>query len=163
MLVANAVADALCQECALCCDGTFFGSVVVEQEERPRLARAGLRVVDRDGALVLPQACTALRGCRCSAYADRPAACAKYECALRVRIISGETSEASARETLARMRVLLATIRDVFQLGDTSIWDALIAIEKSVPTNDPRFDEGIDAVSELLALSHDVFQSSKPR
>jgi Fe-S-cluster containining protein len=156
-------ADALCMDCGLCCDGTFFGSVVVAQEERERLGRVGLRVVDGDGGPVMPQRCSALRGSVCSAYADRPKACRDYECSLRESFIAGSTSEDAARASLARMHVLLATIRRAFDLPeDTSIWAAIVAI--SEPANvDPmspagrKFDEGIKAVAELLELGRAVF------
>src|SRR5687767_1431090 len=44
-------ADAVCMQCGLCCDGTFFGSVAVEAHERDKLGRVGLRVVEDNGSL----------------------------------------------------------------------------------------------------------------
>jgi Fe-S-cluster containining protein len=157
-------ADALCMECGLCCDGTFFGSVVVAEDERDRLRRVGLRVVDGDGGPVMPQRCSALRGSVCSVYADRPKACRAYECSLRESFLAGSTSEEVARASLARMRVLLLTIRRAFDLPEgTSIWEAIVRI--SEPANfDPtspagqKLDEGIRAVSELLELARAVFE-----
>src|SRR5262245_22448053 len=66
----------LCKECGLCCDGTFYGTVAVAEAERERALRVGLRVVDEDGALRMPQPCSALRGHLCAVYEDRPSACA---------------------------------------------------------------------------------------
>lgn len=149
-------------ECGLCCDGTFFGSVVVAADEGERLKRVGLRVVDGDGGLVMPQRCTALTGSICSAYADRPKACRDYQCSLRERVLSGDASEASARASVARMFSLLATIRHAFDLpAQTSIWEAIIAIadaESSSRPAGPKLDEGVAAVSELLVLARDVFE-----
>jgi Fe-S-cluster containining protein len=151
-------------DCGLCCDGTFFGSVVVAQDERDNLVRVGLRVVDSDGGLAMPQRCTALRGCLCSAYADRPRACRSYECSLRERLLAGQASDDDARASLARMRALLEKIRSAFELPeDTSIWEAILAIAEP-ETFDPRsaagrkFDSGIAAVSELLELARTVFE-----
>jgi uncharacterized protein len=151
-------------DCGLCCDGTFFGSVVVAQEERARLGRVGLRVVDRDGGLVMPQRCSALRGSVCSAYADRPKACREYECSLRESFLARSTSEEAARVALARMHLLLATIRGAFDLPEgTSIWDAILMISQpaSVDPMSPagqKLDGGIKAVSELLELARAVFE-----
>lgn len=157
-------ADALCMDCGLCCDGTFFGSVVVAEDERDRLGRVGLRVVDSNGGLVMPQRCSALRGSVCSAYADRPKACRAYECSLRESFLAGTTSEKAARGSLARMQVLLTTIRRAFDLPPgTSIWEAIIAISEPADA-DPltpaghKLDMGIKAVSELLELARTVFE-----
>src|SRR6476646_6807255 len=104
-------ADALCLDCGLCCDGTFYGSVVIAPAEKARLGRVGLEVIQHDGALAMPQPCSALRGCLCNVYADRPSACAAYECLLRKRTVAGERTPSEARETIAKMRELLVTIR----------------------------------------------------
>lgn len=161
----GAAANALCMHCALCCDGTFFGSVLVAPEERPRLTRIGLRVVDEDGTLAMPQGCTALRGCLCTVYPDRPKACASYACALREAVVAGDTLPSAAMDQVARMRALIATIREAFGLPATSsVWEAVLAIAEPVPPdpNTPegrRFDEGIAAVSELLALGRASFEA----
>lgn len=151
-------------ECGLCCDGTFFGSVVVAEDERDRLRRVGLRVVDGDGGPVMPQRCSALRGSVCSAYADRPKACRHYECSLRESVLAGATSEEAARASLARMRLLLATIRRAFDLVEgTSIWEAIVMISEPA-SFDPmspagqKLDKGIKAVSELVELARAVFE-----
>ena len=151
-------------ECGLCCDGTFFGSVIVAPEERERLGRVGLRVVDGEGGLVMPQRCSALRGSVCSAYAERPKACREYECSLRESFLASSTSEEAARVSLARMHVLLATIRRAFDLPQgTSIREAIVMISEpaSVDPMSPagqKLDEGIKAVSELLELARAVFE-----
>lgn len=151
-------------ECGLCCDGTFFGSVVVADDERERLRRVGLRVVEGDGGPSMPQRCSALRGSVCSAYPDRPKACRDYECSLRESFLAGSTSEEAARACLTRMHVLLTTIRRAFDLAEgTSLWDVIVLI--SEPSSvDPRspggqsLDRGIEAVSELLELARVVFE-----
>src|SRR4051812_21920425 len=94
-------ADALCMEGGLCCDGTFFGSVLIANSEREKLGRFGLAVVDQDGALQMSQRCSALRGCLCAIYDDRPKACAKYECSLRKSLGAGTTSADDARANVA--------------------------------------------------------------
>lgn len=157
-------ADELCMECGLCCDGTFFGSVVVADDERDRLRRVGLRVVDGDGGPSMPQRCSALHGSVCSAYPDRPNACREYECSLRESFLAGSIREEAARASLARMQALLMTIRRVFDLPEgTSIWEAIVQISEPA-SFDPlspegqRLDRGIEAVSELLELARAVFE-----
>jgi Fe-S-cluster containining protein len=152
-------------DCGLCCDGTLFGSVVVAAEEREKLGRIGLRIVDRDGALQMSQGCSALRGCLCSVYADRPGACVRYECEQRKSVIAGTTSEGQARGNVARMRTLLATIREAFDLpATTSVWEAILALEASVSYEQAtaaarkKYDTGIDAVTELLTLGRTAFE-----
>ena len=108
--------DALCTDCGLCCDGTFYGSVVVAAEETERLTRVGLRVLQQEGACGMPQPCAALRECLCDAYADRPSACAAYECLLRKRVSSGEVGLGEARGSIAKMRDLLSVIREGFEI-----------------------------------------------
>ena len=158
----KSAADALCMDCGLCCDGTFFGSVVVAEDEREKLGRIGLRVVESDGKLSMPQPCSALRGCLCSVYDDRPMACRKYECSMRESLLAGSTSEEDARASLARMRILLVTIRAAFDRPGASIWEAILAIDE--PPSDPTsaegrtFDAGVAAFAELLELARKVFE-----
>jgi Fe-S-cluster containining protein len=161
---AESAADGLCMSCGLCCDGTFFGSVVVAKVEREKLDRVGLRIVEHDGALSMPQRCSALRGCLCAVYDDRPNACVQYECSLRKSVISGSTSVDHARANISRMRVLLGTIREAFDVpATTSIWEAILALEEPMTaeesTNAAReYAAGIDAVTELLKLGRDEFE-----
>lgn len=157
-------ADDLCTECGLCCDGTFFGSVLVATTERERLERVGLRIVDADGARSMAQPCSALRGCLCAVYRDRPTACVQYQCLLRKRVVAGEVPLADARTTVAHMRALLATIRKAFALpGTTSIWEAILALEEPemFEGDDDAayvYAAGIDAVAELLRLGRASFE-----
>lgn len=160
--------EALCLQCGLCCDGTLFGSVVVEEGERERLGRARLRIVEADGRPAMPQPCTALKDCRCEAYADRPNACRRYSCTLLERLLAGEVGEGAAQASVLRMRVLLATVRGSLDLPETaSLWQAILALEEpgaSDPRSDPtsrarrRIDEGIAAAGELIELARAVFE-----
>lgn len=157
-------ADALCLDCGLCCDGTFYGSVVVAQDEKARLGRVGLAVIQHDGALAMPQPCSALRGCLCNVYADRPGACAAYECLLRKRVDAGERTPGHARTAIASMRELLVTIRAGFEVPDgVSIWESILALEEPTTAEGAaeaarRYGPAIDAVGALLALGREEFE-----
>lgn len=163
----GSAADELCMSCGLCCDGTFFGSVVIDDGERSRVDRIGLRVVDREGRLVMPEPCSALAGTLCSVYADRPQACRAYECSLRRRVCAGETTYEVARERVEKLRSLIKTVRRAFDLPEGSLWDALVAIEDPIEPEPMspagrKFDAGLAAVAELLTVSRAVFDEASP-
>ena len=151
-------------DCGLCCDGTFYGSVVVAAGERERLGRVGLRVVQQEGALAMPQPCGALRGCLCAAYADRPSACAAYECLLRKSLAAGECSLAEARAKVALIRALLATIREGFDgPPGTSIWEKILSLETPATAEEAAiaardYAGAIEAVGTLLELGRASFE-----
>ena len=63
--------SALCQRCALCCDGELFATVPLAPAE----ARALRKLVVLPATDVLPQPCVALRELRCTIYLDRPDTC----------------------------------------------------------------------------------------
>lgn len=157
-------ANALCTQCGLCCDGTFYGSVVVAPDERLRLERAGLRVLQREGALSMSQPCAALRGCLCAAYEERPSACARYACSLRKAVSAEACSLDDALAKIARMRALLTAIRDAFDCpATTSIWERILTLEEpttaegaSVAARD--YAAAIAAVGELLESGRADFE-----
>jgi hypothetical protein len=160
----SADGDALCTDCGLCCDGTFYGSVVVAAEETERLERVGLRVLQNEGACSMAQPCTALRGRLCDAYADRPSACAAYECELRKRVNAGASSLEDARQDIATMRVLLATIREGFEIPDGgSIWERILTLEEPATPEAAalavvKYGPAITAVGQLLTLGRAAFE-----
>jgi uncharacterized protein len=156
-------------DCGLCCDGTFYGSVVVAGDERERLGRIGLRVIQHErtsgtsGTLSMPQPCAALRGCLCAVYGDRPGACAAYECLLRKSVASGAQSLDDARAKVAEMRRLLATIREGFDCPpETSIWEKILSLEEPTPEGAAvaarHYASAIDAVGALLELGREHFE-----
>lgn len=160
----SADGDALCTDCGLCCDGTFYGSVVVRAEETERLERVGLRVLPSEGACSMAQPCTALRGRLCEAYADRPSACASYECELRKRVNAGACSLEEAREQIAVLRGLLSTIREGFEIPEGgSIWEKILTLEEPATAEGAalavvKYGPAIAAVGELLTLGRAAFE-----
>lgn len=156
-------ADALCTQCGICCDGTLYGSVVVAAHEVPRLQRIGLPILIEQGAATMRQPCAALRGLSCSVYADRPTTCGDYQCSLRRGVAAG-ASLPSARQQVARMHELLATIRAGFECapGD-SIWERILAFETPATAEAEhaaaaRMAPAIAAVGELLQLARAAFE-----
>jgi Fe-S-cluster containining protein len=160
-----ASADALCMQCGLCCDGTFYGSVVIAADERERLGRVGLAVLQHaDASLTMAQPCVALRGRLCSVYSERPAACAKYQCTLRESVAAGEASLEEGLARVARMQALLETIRVGFDCPpSTSIWECILALAEPTTPEGARiaardYAGAINAVSELLELGRATFE-----
>ena len=154
---------ALCMQGGLCCNGTFYGSVVVAAGERARLERVGLRVIASGDKQSMPQPCTALRGSLCSAYADRPAACASYECSLRKRVTAGECTLDEALAQVSRMHALLGAIRAAFEVPATaSIWERILALETPAPADESaladKYGAAVEAVGELLELGRARFE-----
>ena len=160
----SADGDALCTDCGLCCDGTFYGSVVVRAEETERLSRVGLEVLRNEGACSMAQPCAALRGRLCDAYADRPSACAAYECELRKRVNAGDLQLEDARTTIAAMQTLLETIRQGFEIPDGgSIWEKILTLEEPATPEAAalavaKYGPAIEAVGKLLTLGRAAFE-----
>jgi Fe-S-cluster containining protein len=156
----------LCTDCGLCCDGTFFGSVVIAPEETERLGRVGLRVLQSEGSCTMAQPCSALRGRLCDAYAERPTACATYECQLTKRVSAGTCSLEEARSKVAAARALLATIREGFEIpAGGSIWTTILSLEEPTTREGAvaalaRYGPAIDAVGALVQLGAAEFEPS---
>lgn len=117
---------ALCQRCALCCDGELFDSVPLAPAEvgvlrrLPILAGAATHAPDRGdpphpavddrprGAL--PQPCSALRDRRCTIYPDRPDACRRYRCMLAFALDAGEVDLVEAGAVVDEARARLSAL-----------------------------------------------------
>ncbi len=160
----SAEGNALCTDCGLCCDGTFYGSVVVLAKETERLARVGLPVLQSEGTCGMPQPCTALRGRLCKAYVDRPSACAAYECELRKKVNAGACSLEEARAQIAVMHALLSTIRGGFEIPQGgSIWEKILTLEEPATPEAAAlavvtYGPAIAAVGELLTHGRAAFE-----
>jgi uncharacterized protein len=99
----------LCRGCGLCCDGTLFSHVGLEPEDLDRLRACGIPTVRRcSGAEVLPQRCSALKGCDCQIYKDRPASCASYQCLLADALIEKRVTLEEAQGVVRKAQRLIA-------------------------------------------------------
>jgi len=103
-----AITNELCNACGLCCNGVLFKDVQLQPgDDAAHLRSLGLpireprRVPPRTGRSPhshevrktrFPQPCAALcDGNRCRIYAERPARCREFECALFKSVAAGET------------------------------------------------------------------------
>lgn len=113
-VVAEAVAQ-LCPQCAMCCNGVLFKDVELQPgDDAARLKQLGL-LFSKSRKPKFPQPCAALNGCRCQLYADRPARCREFECALLKSVAAGETGMPAAlraiRETQKRAEKVRRLLR----------------------------------------------------
>lgn len=135
-------ASHLCLACGLCCDGTLFRDVeLADDAEAAVFDRAALPVRRTAKQTRVTQPCPALGAdCRCGVYAERPARCRQFDCALLLAVRDGGTAPDAAlriiretRRVADRVRALLlalderhegrplsrrfATVRRTFEAG----------------------------------------------
>lgn len=103
--------SALCQDCAICCQGVLFRYALLGDEEAARLEARGVGTTRRrDGRRALRLGCSALRGTQCSVYEARPSACRAYFCRLAFGLRDGATPWEEAVRILERARAALAEV-----------------------------------------------------
>ena len=119
-----ALAEQLCLNCGLCCNGALFKDVELQPGDDPaRLKALGLAIgVTHASSQIrkFAQPCAALDGCRCRLYAERPQHCRAFECALFQAVHAGKIETAAALRTIrAARRRLARVLRLLRAVGDT--------------------------------------------
>ena len=136
---ASSSAEGLCLVCGLCCNGVLFADVRLQANDDPEHLRSlGLPLV-RSGRAERPKAgrstggstsiapalkffqpCTALDGCNCRIYADRPGYCRDFECVLLKSVRAGHTQRDAALRVIRTARRRAAEVLSLLrQLGNT--------------------------------------------
>lgn len=116
--------EQLCLSCGLCCDGTLFDLVKLEEgDDARRLKALGLPLkVSRGKAPVVrfPQPCAALGPDRaCRVYGDRPRQCRVFECGVFKDAKAGRLSYAAAQRIVEQARRRADKVRRLLrELGD---------------------------------------------
>lgn len=158
-LAAEAVAAQLCVECGLCCDGTLFKDVELQEGDCPEDLKAGgisLRV--RGHKQKFAQPCAALSGCECRIYADRPSRCRQFECLLFQSARDGRTSILRAQRVIREARQKAARARRLLrELGDANESVALSVRFRRMRTKFERgleHEQAIDLFGELTIAVH---------
>jgi Fe-S-cluster containining protein len=124
-------AEQLCRACGLCCDGTLFDLVKLEQgDDAAKLKALGLPVTASRGKMPVarfPQPCSALCEDRtCRLYADRPWQCRTFECQLLKDAKAGRITFAAALPLVQQARRRADRVRRLLrELGDTDEHRAL--------------------------------------
>ncbi len=182
----------LCLSCGLCCNGVIFADVQLETADDPaRLLRLGLPLsnlqdhnrerrstplqiksaglaVLKSTVLKFPQPCTALEGCSCRIYPERPTYCRQFECLLLKNAKDGliHPSEAlgfirQARERAGKVRRLLNSLGDTAEHHPLSIRFRRTSARMQKTALDEqtaeRYAELTLAVHDLNCLLNDAF------
>jgi Fe-S-cluster containining protein len=89
----------LCGECGLCCSGYIYAAVMLEPDEIALAHTNGLSVEEQQSRPCMSLPCPRFSDNRCEVYAERPRACAVYECQTLWQLKNGaiERTEASSR------------------------------------------------------------------
>jgi len=161
------VAEQLCLNCGLCCNGVLFKDVELQPgDDDGKLAALGLPVTNRQSPIQnrqsqFPQPCAALcADNRCRIYADRPARCREFECALFKSVATGGTEASAALRTI---RTALQRANKVHKLltalGDT---DESLALSLRFKRTRRRIESAppdeatADAFAELSMAVHEL-------
>ena len=108
-------AQSLCLSCGLCCDGSLFWGVSLEEGE--------VSPSPTDEAGVLRQPCACFDGA-CTIYSARPTECRAFTCHVLDAVTEGSRDRDWALAQIAGMRRILAALDDVLP----GILDSLFAI-----------------------------------
>ena len=100
------LADMLCLQCGLCCNGVLFADVRPEPGDRSPLFAGRSRV---------NQPCPAFNSatCACAIYAGRPARCRKFECLQLLGVRAEKISVAEALKKICAVRKLSAKVESL--------------------------------------------------
>ncbi len=117
----EALAQRLCLHCGLCCNGVLFGDVRVTDDDKPEhLLTQGIPLQRTGETWHFNQPCAALKCGACEIYADRPAYCAQFECALLQETLKGQRTEEEADRIINRTKTLAERVREMLvERGET--------------------------------------------
>lgn len=91
----------LCLDCGLCCDGTLYSYVALQEtDDREKLAARGIALKTENNETGFDQPCSAYRSHCCSIYEARPMICREYRCALLRQHEDGKVSLEEARSLI---------------------------------------------------------------
>jgi len=187
-LISTRPAEALCQQCGLCCNGALFADVKLHLTERPAVASALASLPPpavplgqpatrpssvRAPCKTLGQPCPAFDGRLCRIYAERPQYCRDFECALLKRFRAGRLSATAAAVTVRSARKRVTAVSDLLRrLGDTDETSPLAArfhrlarrIETSLPEEEStrRFGKLTLAMHALNQILSSKFYPGQP-
>lgn len=139
--------EQLCLHCGLCCDGTLFRDVELQPgDDVEKLRALGLPVTrsrrrEEADHLKFPQPCAALcSDLKCRVYADRPARCRQFECALFKAVAAERVELPAALRTIRQTRQQAEKVRRLLrELGDTGEG---VALAKRFKRLRRKFDSG---------------------
>lgn len=131
----------LCLQCGLCCDGTLFRDVELQPGDDAAKLRALGLPLRNDAVAKFPQPCAALcPDLKCRVYADRPARCRQFECALFKAVTAEKMEFPAALKTIRQTRQQAEKVRRLLrEMGDMG---ESIALAKRFKRVKRKFDSG---------------------
>ena len=153
-----ALPEQLCLHCGLCCDGTLFRDVELQPgDDAPKLRALGLPIPHSASRTPhFKQPCVALcSDLHCRVYADRPARCREFECALFKAVAVGQAELPAALKTVRQTRLMAEKVRRLLrELGDAGEGVSLAQRFKRVKR---KFDAGELPVGLDAETAYDRF------
>jgi Fe-S-cluster containining protein len=113
--------EKLCLSCGLCCNGVIFADVRLQpHDDKEKLEKLGLDFSLSTARVArFRQRCSALDGCRCRIYSERPEHCRSFECLLLKRVKAGQLAPDAALEVIATGIERVEKVRSLLcELGD---------------------------------------------
>lgn len=131
MIATKSIAEQLCLNCGLCCNGVLFKDVELQAgDSSAHLASLGfpIRIRARGAAngkspkAKFSQPCAALCADNCCrAYPDRPTRCREFECAVFKAVQTGDVELPAALRTIRSARQRAERVRSLLrETGDTN-------------------------------------------
>ena len=110
--------DSICTRCGLCCDGTLFVRVPIEDSEVEWARSQVLTVVEHDhrNGFAQPCQCFGADG-KCNVYKSRPATCQRFRCKLLRKVESSAACDGEPPDPEVTDSAL-ATIAQAKELRD---------------------------------------------
>ena len=133
-VVSNETSQSLCQDCALCCDGTLFNQVPLELAELRALRDLGFDILEVLEQAYFPLPCAKLFESSCSVYAARPNSCRNYRCKVLRRLEQGELDVEQSHALVQKANSLRSTIHQLLPSGSEgslSVWTRLATLAKA--------------------------------
>ena len=154
------ILEQFCVDCGLCCNGVIFADVQLQPEDDPaRLHELGIEMASISKKIKIKQPCPALCG-QCKIYADRPAHCRDFECALFKSLKAGHNDYASALEIVVTAQKRAEKVKKLLrELGET---DETLALSKRFQRvkrrmeNDFNDETSVDIYALLTLATHEL-------
>src|ERR1700733_5994944 len=105
----DSLAEKLCLQCGLCCNGVLFADVRREGDDHSPLFK-------QFGAQV-PQPCPAFNSndCKCALYENRPARCHKFECKQFIAARAEKISVDVALKKISETKKIAANVENLLR------------------------------------------------
>jgi uncharacterized protein len=141
--------------CGICCDGSLFDIVRLEQGESARaFRRYGLKIKNNQ----FPQPCAVLDGCICMIYEKRPNRCREFNCQLINKRNSGtiafELALSIVLEVKSQIVILKNLLREIDYFNSRkSLASMCFAAEMSMPEAETQKQLIVDIRAAFVRLN----------